>query len=88
MIEKYDKKEWHCRLLGMPIPFSYCRTMREGLPCQRIFDCWFEFLPIRQFVEENYSAEEIKSILAPSKSRMEAISEVLSRDREWKGTTK
>ncbi|MGV1098600.1 hypothetical protein ACUUL3_04225 [Thiovibrio sp. JS02] len=82
MIEKYDKKEWHCRMLGMPVPFGYCRIMREGRPCPRILDCWFELIPIRRFIEENYSPEEIHAILAPPQSRLDAIAEVLNRRRK------
>ncbi len=81
MIEKYDGREWHCRMLGMVIPFRYCRTMREGLPCQRIFDCWFELLPIVAFIEEHYAPEEVAAILAPARSRIEAIASALARAR-------
>ncbi len=66
-------------MLGHDIPFRYCRTMREGLPCAKIFDCWFEILPIMDFVEEHYSEEEQKQIVAPPKSRITSIAEILAK---------
>ena len=82
MRKKYDKKEWYCRMLGHDVPFRYCRTMREGLPCAKIFDCWFEILPIKEFVEENYSEEEQRQIHEPPRSRISAIAEILEKARK------
>ena len=69
MNDKYDKMEGYCRMLGHVLAFRYCRTMNERLPCSRILDCWFRRLPIREFIEENYSEEEKIRIFQPPKPK-------------------
>ncbi|MCB2181533.1 MAG: hypothetical protein KQH63_05880 [Desulfobulbaceae bacterium] len=79
MKKKYDKREGYCRMLGHFLPFHYCRTMKEGLPCGKILDCWFEMIPIQQFIAENYSKEEQHSIFEPPKSRIDTIVEIVGK---------
>ena len=84
MIKKHDKRENYCRMLGHVLPFKYCRTMKEGLPCGRILDCWFEVMPIEQFIEVNYSEEEKKIIFEPPKQKMISLVEILEKARKEK----
>lgn len=58
MLNSHDKKENDCRMLGHTLTFHYCRSAKEGLPCSKIFNCWFEIFPVQQFISNNYSAEE------------------------------
>lgn len=81
-IDAFDDKEGYCRLLGHHLRFSYCRTCREGLPCFKILDCWFENFDIRKFVEENYSAEEIRDFLEPPKPKMQSLMTLIQRAQE------
>ena len=84
MKKKYDTRENYCRMLGHVLPFKYCRTMKEGLPCGRILDCWFKILPIEKFIEENYSDEEKKIIFEPPKAKMISLVEILEKTKKGK----
>ncbi len=64
-------------MLGHFLPFNYCRTMNEGLPCTKILDCWFEMIPIQQFIAEHYSEEEQLRIFKPPKTKMVSLVEIL-----------
>ncbi|MEN8140360.1 MAG: hypothetical protein ABFR97_03955 [Thermodesulfobacteriota bacterium] len=78
-LKKFDDREWYCPMLGHTIGFSYCRTMQDGLPCGRIRNCWFELLPIQDFVQANYSEDERNAIFKPPKSRAENLMATLER---------
>lgn len=84
MIEKYDEKEGYCRMLGHFIPFRYCRTMNERLPCRTILDCWFARLPIREFIEDNYSQEEQQRIFTPPKPKLVSLAEIVENAQKKK----
>ena len=66
-------------MLGHVLTFHYCRTMKEGLPCGRILDCWFEVMPVQQFIEKNYSEEERKIIFDPPKQKMISLLEIIEK---------
>lgn len=65
-IDEHDKRTIYCRQLGCMIPFKYCRTVSQKMPCRTIADCWHEYLEIVPFLEENYTPEQISSFLRPS----------------------
>lgn len=69
----FDDYEGYCRMLGHHLRFSYCRGCRNGYPCFKVLDCWFEKFDVRKFVEENYAPEEIEQFLQPPKSRMQTL---------------
>jgi hypothetical protein len=79
MIDQYDKKQTYCKQLGHHVPFKYCRTVNNKLPCKQIFNCWFEILPIKEFIAQNYEKEEIKAILTPAPSRLERILDIAGK---------
>ena len=79
MIEQNDSRNSYCRMLGHSVPFQYCRTVRQGIPCSRILDCWFEVLPIQEFIDKHYTAEQKQRILSPQKSKIETIADIVSR---------
>ena len=79
MIDQFDKNNAYCRMLGHVLPFHYCRTMNEGLPCGRILDCWFMRMPIREFIEGNYSEEERQRIFQPPKPKMVSLAEIVAK---------
>ena len=79
--ETYDHLEVYCRKLGHTLPFKYCRIENNGLPCSKIMDCWFERLPIQEYIQDNYSREEITRIFSVSKSKMDYILDEINRDK-------
>jgi len=72
-------------MLGHVLPFHYCRTMNEGLPCRRILDCWFRRMPIREFIEENFSEEELQRIFQPPKPKMVSLAEIVANAQKQAG---
>jgi len=88
-LEAFDHREGYCRKLGHYVRFSYCRRRPEDfgpprgeaapLPCGRVADCWFERLPVEAYLRSNYSAEELKMILAPPPAKLDSILEILAR---------
>jgi hypothetical protein len=78
--ETYDHLEVYCRKLGHTLPFKYCRIESNGLPCSKIMDCWFQRFPIQEYIQNNYSREEITRICSPSKSKMDYIHDLMNRD--------
>ncbi len=85
MIEEYDKLTIRCPQLGGEVPFHYCRTVNEGLPCRRIIVCWEFRLEIGKFLGENYSLDELQRALAsPTKTRIETIIDLVEKAKALK----
>jgi hypothetical protein len=82
MIEKYDKQEGYCKMLGHFLTFDYCRTASKGLPCSKVLDCWFQHFQIEKFISENYSIEEQKAIFEPPKPKLLSITEILEQAQQ------
>jgi hypothetical protein len=79
MRERYDEREGYCRALGHDVHFGYCRTVGESLPCARIADCWFERIPVEEFLRAHYTGQELDRIFAPRPGRLETILEIVGR---------
>jgi hypothetical protein len=78
--EDHDNENiWRCPILGGPVPFKYCRTTNNGLSCAKIPDCWHGKFDAIQFLKDNYSDEELKTIFSPQPGKMERIFGVLER---------
>jgi hypothetical protein len=85
MIEEYDALIIYCPQLGNEIPFRYCRTVNEDLPCRRTRDCWEFRIKISKFFSEHYSFDQIGRALAPpTKTRLETILELIEQARKIK----
>ncbi len=78
-MERYDTEEGYCRMLGHYLPFSYCRSLKEGLPCHKIVDCWFERLPIKEFIAEHYSEDDLEKALTPPQPKMASILSLIEK---------
>jgi len=79
MIKQYDHLECRCRMLGHHVPFKYCRTVQEKLPCFKIIDCWFRKIPIHDFIKNNYNEEEIEQMLISPKSKMASLIDLIEK---------
>jgi len=85
MIEEHDALITRCPQLGGEIPFKYCRTVNEDLPCQKIIICWEFRIEIGKFLNAHYSFEQIQRALAPpSKTRMETLIELIEKAKKIK----
>ena len=85
MIEEYDALIIRCPQLGGEVPFKYCRTMNEDLPCRRMMACWEFRMEISKFLAEHYSMDQIQRALAPpTKTRLESILELVEKAKKIK----
>lgn len=73
----YDTEEIYCRKLGHTLKFSYCRNEHSGLPCSRVYDCWFERIKIQEFIASSYTEEEQNAISSPQKDRLTTIFDII-----------
>ncbi len=85
-ITKFDKKDTYCRKLGHIVPFKYCRIEKqeEKLPCLKILDCWFEKIPVQNFIGEHYSKKDISYIFETSKPKITSILEFIEKAKKIK----
>ena len=85
MIDVHDSFVIHCIQLGGEIPFRYCRTVNQDLPCRRIVSCWEFRMDIVSFLNDHYSAEELQNIFSPpAKTRIETILELIEQAKKLK----
>jgi hypothetical protein len=72
-------------MLGGEVPFQYCRTVNEDLPCRKIIICWEFRIEIGRFLNDYYSLDQIQRALAPpAKTRLETILELIEKAKKIK----
>ncbi|MBN2210966.1 MAG: hypothetical protein JW709_06180 [Sedimentisphaerales bacterium] len=92
-IEENDLRIIRCRMLGHEVTFAYCRgggarPAGEQLPCQKIFDCWFEQFAVEDYMNRHYTPEQIAQITRPSQPKLASIIEMAQKaiaDNRQKG---
>lgn len=77
--KQFDAIESYCPMLGHELTFKYCRTMQMDLPCGRILNCWFERLPIQQYIGDHFTKEEQEKVFEPPKPKMEALAGIVKK---------
>lgn len=77
-LTKFDHEELRCPQLGGEVPFKYCRTMNDGLPCARVAACWAAREDVTDFLSANYPSEQLGEVSAPP-GRLETIFNTLVR---------
>jgi hypothetical protein len=79
IMEKYDNHENYCRKLGHYVQFKYCRTVADRLPCSMIQDCWFEIIPVQEYLQRNFSEEELTKIFNPPKNKVSSLIDMIEK---------
>jgi len=79
-LTQYDSMPiWRCPPLGGPVTFEYCRRMNTGLPCRRVFECWGGRVNLEEYLQRNFTPEELQSVFAqPAPTRLETMFSVLA----------
>ncbi|MFH1155517.1 MAG: hypothetical protein V1793_17055 [Pseudomonadota bacterium] len=77
--EQFDTTVGYCRMLGHEVEFSYCRIVKNGLPCHKVLDCWFEQFPVKDYVDCWYSAGEQVIIFEEPKNRMVTLFDLIQQ---------
>jgi hypothetical protein len=86
MDERFDDLTIYCVQLGGEIPFRYCRTVQDGLPCRRVLSCWEFRIEITRFLHENYSPEGLHQAFSPSpRTRIETIVDLVEKAKRTQG---
>jgi len=79
-LETHDALEIRCPHLGGEVPFKYCRTVQENLPCSNMVRCWQGRLDVIAFLAENYSPEVLEQAFGrPRKHKLERILDIVER---------
>lgn len=78
-LDAYDAHEQRCRLLGHPVPFSYCRAQPEGRPCRLVVECWQSHFDVNAWLNAHFTPEQIAWILAPPKPKMLSLVEMIEK---------
>jgi hypothetical protein len=85
MIKEHDDLMIYCSQLGGEVPFRYCRTDNDGLPCRKILVCWEFRVEIARFLSEHYSLNQIRRALEPpTKTRIEMVLELIEKAKRIK----
>jgi hypothetical protein len=85
MIEEHDGLVIRCPQLGGEVPFRFCRTVHESLPCRRIMACWEFRIEISTFLGEHYSIDQIERALSPpTQTRLDTILELIEKAKKIK----
>ena len=84
MITEFDTLEIRCPMLGHPLNFSYCRSTDSNTPCRKIYNCWYQRIPVQQFVKEHFSQEIIEKITAPPQPKMLSLLELVEKAKQTK----
>ena len=84
VIEQYDDKAMRCPRVGGEVNFRFCRFENNMLPCRFIVGCWQGQMDIEAFLDEQYSEEELGSIFAPPKPKMEALVDLMEKAQKLK----
>ncbi|MGD9733038.1 MAG: hypothetical protein AB7U45_12730 [Desulfamplus sp.] len=77
--DKFDGESRYCRMLGHEVTFSYCRVAKDNIPCFKIMDCWFDRLPIADYMQSNYSEKEIEKILEKPESKITTLYDLIQK---------
>ena len=85
-INQFDGKKDYCRRLGHDVPFQYCRTVANGIPCNKIADCWHQNFDIKAYLYDNYTEEEIAKILAPPQPKVATLVDLIEKAKKKKST--
>jgi len=52
-----------CPRLGSEVPFYYCRKCGEnGLPCFKVFDCWWEIFDVVAYLRDELSPVDFERL--------------------------
>lgn len=58
-----ENLERRCPKLGSPVSFKYCRAIMENeLPCNKVFDCWWEIFDVEKYLKELLTVDEFEAL--------------------------
>jgi hypothetical protein len=81
MKKDFDHLERRCPRLGGPISFGYCRTdSQDGVPCWKIFDCWWECFDVVEYLKKSLPKSTFERLVnAKPKPKMLSLVELIEQ---------
>jgi hypothetical protein len=80
-MNRYDDKKNYCRMLGHSVTFLYCRKTAKDTPCRKIRDCWFETLPIDEYLNDHFSLDAKQLIFREPEHKVTSLLDLIARAR-------
>ena len=76
-----DNLERRCPRLGGPVSFRYCMLYGDnGLPCWKIFDCWWETFDVATYLKQNLSEDQFNTIVnSKAKPKITSIIDLIEQ---------
>jgi len=76
-----------CPRLGSDVPFYYCRKVGEnGLPCFKVFDCWWEIFDVVAYLKDELSPEDFEKLKgAKPKEKVLSLLEIIEQAKKNAG---
>jgi hypothetical protein len=90
MNKSKDHLEQRCPRLGGSVSFQYCRTSgEEGLPCWKIFDCWWEYFDVVTFLRTHLPEDVVDRIAnTRPKPKLTSLVEIIAQAQKNVGAKK
>jgi hypothetical protein len=82
MKEMHDDKNIYCKSLGHEVTFSYCRQLSSDSLCSKIADCWYAYIDIAAYLNENFSKEEREKLAALPKPKILSLFELIEEAKK------
>ncbi|MDZ7371583.1 MAG: hypothetical protein ONB12_10485 [candidate division KSB1 bacterium] len=82
MIDQFDELETRCPMLGHSVKFYYCRTTSGDEPCRRLPDCWFERIPVHDYIRTFFSVEQQERFFQPPPPKLVTLVELIERAKQ------
>jgi len=80
--DAFDARQIYCRRLGHYLGFSYCRSERNGLPCQSLRGCWGDKLPLEEYLRLHYRPGELAHLGEPPPDKTATLVELIRRAQQ------
>lgn len=84
MVEPKDNKMIRCPRVGGYVNFKFCRTENNLLPCRWVVGCWHMYMDINEFLDKNFSKEELDKIFVPPNPKIESLVELIDKAKQSK----
>jgi hypothetical protein len=84
LIEQHDDKMIRCPRIGGYVTFKLCRSENNFLPCRWVVGCWQGQMDMNEFLDENFSGEELDRIFVSPKPKMESLVEMIEKAKKIK----
>ena len=73
----FDHLSVRCPKLGGTVTFSYCRTLDDGLPCNRALVCFERVFPVGQYFVRVLREQTFRRIFIEGTAKPDRVTQLL-----------